>query len=75
MNMPLVGTMLLFILAGCDLPGKPKRDELFQPPDQVASFDVLYRTNCAACHGVDGKSAPAPPLNDPLYLALGDYLL
>jgi mono/diheme cytochrome c family protein len=40
------------------------------PADQVTNFDTLYRTHCAGCHGADGKLGPAPPLNDPLFLAL-----
>jgi cytochrome c oxidase cbb3-type subunit 3/ubiquinol-cytochrome c reductase cytochrome c subunit len=38
--------------------------------DRVADFDTLYRTNCAGCHGADGMLGPAPPLNDPLFLAI-----
>src|SRR5262249_36586822 len=30
----------------------------------------LYTTRCAGCHGTDGKLGPAPPLNDPLFLAI-----
>src|SRR5262249_37551022 len=26
--------------------------------------------HCAGCHGADGKLGPAPPLNDPLFLAI-----
>jgi len=40
------------------------------PADQVVEFSVLYKQNCAGCHGVDGKLGPAPPLNDALFLAL-----
>jgi mono/diheme cytochrome c family protein len=40
------------------------------PADQVTDFDTLYRTHCAGCHGADGKLGPAPPLNDPLFLAI-----
>jgi mono/diheme cytochrome c family protein len=38
--------------------------------DQVKDFNVLYGTHCSGCHGVDGKFGPAPPLNDPLFLAI-----
>ncbi|HLJ93754.1 MAG TPA: c-type cytochrome [Gemmataceae bacterium] len=34
------------------------------------TFRVLYEQNCVACHGADGRMGPAPPLNDPLFLAL-----
>ena len=40
------------------------------PQDQVIHFDALYATRCAGCHGADGKLGPAPPLNDPLFLAI-----
>jgi mono/diheme cytochrome c family protein len=40
------------------------------PADQVKDFGALYATNCAGCHGADGKLGPAPPLNDPMFLAI-----
>ena len=39
-------------------------------PTRSPNFDALYATNCAGCHGADGKLGPAPPLNDPLFLAI-----
>lgn len=39
-------------------------------PEQVSDFKTLYETNCAGCHGVDGRRGAAQPLNDPVYLAL-----
>ena len=33
-------------------------------------FGVLYRNNCAGCHGADGTLGPAPPLNDSLFRAI-----
>jgi mono/diheme cytochrome c family protein len=56
--------------AGCDPPGKPNPADRPVPADQITDFDALYRTSCAGCHGADGKLGPAPPLNDPLFLAL-----
>jgi cytochrome c oxidase cbb3-type subunit 3/ubiquinol-cytochrome c reductase cytochrome c subunit len=61
---------LSLCLVGCDLPGKPKEADRPVPADQVKNFDVLYSTHCAGCHGADGKLGPAPPLNDPLFLAI-----
>jgi mono/diheme cytochrome c family protein len=57
-------------LAGCDPPGKPNPDHKPEWPDQVTDFDKLFSHNCAGCHGTEGKLGPAPPLNDPLFLAI-----
>jgi mono/diheme cytochrome c family protein len=60
----------LLLLAGCDLPGKPKPDERARRPADVLDFATLYRQNCAACHGADGRRGAGPPLNDRLFLAI-----
>jgi mono/diheme cytochrome c family protein len=60
----------LLLAAGCDLPGKPREADRPVPADEITDFDTLYRTHCAGCHGADGKLGPAPPLNDPLFLAI-----
>ena len=39
-------------------------------PEQVLDFPTLYRQNCAACHGVNGKNGAAIPLANPVYLAI-----
>jgi mono/diheme cytochrome c family protein len=59
--------LLALLAAGCDPPGKPRRPE---PADEAAQFNALYASHCAGCHGADGKYGPAPPLNDPLFLAI-----
>src|SRR5437762_2193821 len=63
-------TLSLALLTGCDLPGRPNPADRPVPADQVLEFGVLYRQNCAGCHGSDGKLGPAPPLNDPLFRAI-----
>jgi cytochrome c oxidase cbb3-type subunit 3/ubiquinol-cytochrome c reductase cytochrome c subunit len=58
-------------LVGCDsLPGRPKLADQEPLSSQVLAFDALYRKNCAACHGADGRAGASRPLNDPVYLAL-----
>src|SRR5262245_54934294 len=57
-------------LAGCTLPGQPKPEDRPLRPDEVKNFAVLYSENCSGCHGDHGKMGPAPPLNDPLFLAI-----
>lgn len=61
---------LFLLLAGCDWPGKPKDTDRPIPADQIEDFGTLYSTHCAGCHGADGKDGPAPPHNDPLFLAI-----
>jgi cytochrome c oxidase cbb3-type subunit 3/ubiquinol-cytochrome c reductase cytochrome c subunit len=63
-------TLLVVLTSGCDIPGKPREADRPVPADQVKSFDALYRARCAGCHGADGKLGPAPPLNDPVFLAI-----
>jgi mono/diheme cytochrome c family protein len=63
-------TLSLLLAGGCDLPGQPSEDNRPKPEDRVTDFGVLYATRCAGCHGADGKLGPAPPLNDPIFLAI-----
>ena len=56
---------LAIVLAGCSHP-----TETYVLPDRVMDFSVLYKDNCAGCHGLDGRLGAARPLNDPLYLAV-----
>ena len=41
-------------------------------PENVASFDRLYKQNCSACHGENGSEGPALDLANPKYQALVD---
>jgi mono/diheme cytochrome c family protein len=65
-----VVAVILLSVAGCNLSGKPDQADLPVAPEQIANFDQLYATNCAGCHGATGKLGPAPPLNDPLFVAI-----
>lgn len=55
---------LLYLIA-C---GKPKERPI--SPADITDFATLFRDNCEACHGIDGKNGPGRPLNNALYLAL-----
>lgn len=66
----IAAAVLLFAGAGCShLPGKPGFRPETMRPDQVHDFATLYRENCSACHGADGRGGAALPLNNPVYLA------
>ena len=68
----LVLMAALFGLAGCNAPGKPTPSDIVRRPTDILDPVVLYSQNCSGCHGADGKLGPAPPIGDPVYLAVVD---
>ena len=58
-------------LAGCQsAPGHPGPGSEVVRPDQVMDFSILYKQNCAGCHGMDGKNGAAISLANPVYVEL-----
>ena len=56
------------VMSGCGhLLGKPGPE--VPRPDQILDFATLYKQNCSACHGADGKNGAAIALANPVYLA------
>ena len=56
---------------GCGrIPGKPGPGPEVVRPDEVLDFPALYKQNCAACHGENGRSGAAISLANPVYIAL-----
>jgi cytochrome c oxidase cbb3-type subunit III len=53
-------------------PGAVRAKSEVQPPSQIVAFQVLYRENCAGCHGEDGKGGAASALANPVLLAIAD---
>jgi cytochrome c oxidase cbb3-type subunit 3/ubiquinol-cytochrome c reductase cytochrome c subunit len=39
-------------------------------PEQILDFAVLYKTNCSACHGENGRNGAAIALANPVYLGV-----
>lgn len=64
--------LALLALTGCNLRGKPTPADIVPRPTDVLDPVVLYSQNCAGCHGANGKQGPAPPIGDPVYLAIVD---
>ncbi len=64
----LVASAACLFGTGCNPPGKPTQ-QVESRPDQLADFDMLYKQNCAACHGEHGKGGVAISLANPVYLA------
>ena len=60
-----------FASLGCNhIPGRPGPGPAVLRPDEVLAFSTLYKENCAACHGENGKNGAALPLANPVYLAV-----
>src|SRR6516225_7711189 len=66
-----VGTFAL--LNGCGTQhGQPRPGSETVAPAAVLDFNTLYSSNCAGCHGQDGRGGAAIAVGDPVYLALVD---
>lgn len=59
--------VLLTGIVGC---GRPDPADRPIRPQDILDFDKLFATNCAGCHGAGGTLGAAPPLADPLFLAI-----
>ena len=72
-TLSLTSFTLLFGILGCERKiGPPNDQEDLLRPENVASFDRLYKQNCSACHGENGSGGPALDLANPRYQALVD---
>jgi cytochrome c oxidase cbb3-type subunit III len=61
------------LVLGCDrAPGRRVIDAESVAPDTILDFTVLYGTNCAGCHGAEGRGGAAMALANPVYLAVAD---
>jgi mono/diheme cytochrome c family protein len=69
----LIPFTLLFGTLGCERKiGPPNDQDELMRPENVASFDRLYKQNCSACHGESGSGGPALDLANPNYQAVVD---
>ena len=67
---PVICIALLLLCAGCRPPGKPTDADIELKPEQVHDFAILYKQNCAGCHGLEGRGNTALALANPAYLAI-----
>jgi cytochrome c oxidase cbb3-type subunit III len=68
----VVTAFSLFAMVGCNAPGRSSADSQELAPAAVTDFKKLYASNCAGCHGPDGRTGPAVEIGDPVYLAIAD---
>jgi mono/diheme cytochrome c family protein len=65
--------LAILACAACDgSPGRPGPNSEVIPPDQILEFSILYRQNCAGCHGTSGNGGASIGLRDPVFLAIAD---
>jgi cytochrome c oxidase cbb3-type subunit 3/ubiquinol-cytochrome c reductase cytochrome c subunit len=58
-------------VAGCArIRGRPGPGPEVVRPEQVLDFPALYKQNCAACHGENGRDGAAISLANPVYIAV-----
>ncbi len=56
---------------GCgSIHGRPGPGPEVVRPEEVLDFPTLYKQNCAACHGENGRNGAAISLSNPVYIAL-----
>jgi mono/diheme cytochrome c family protein len=73
MSRPALAPLAAVLLAAaCTPPGRPVAGAPEGVPDEISDFAVLFRTNCAGCHGAEGRGGAALALADPVYLAIAD---
>jgi cytochrome c oxidase cbb3-type subunit III len=68
----LLGLVAAF--ASCDrrrpLPGRPSLEDEAVDPREVVSFETLYGSNCAGCHGIRGEGGASIGLASRGFLAI-----
>ena len=61
----------MLMVVGCGrIPGRPGPGPEVVRPNEVLDFPSLYKANCAACHGENGRNGAAISLANPAYLAV-----
>jgi mono/diheme cytochrome c family protein len=83
-NRPAFGALKLWAvcaaldlaLAGCgQMHGRPGPGVKAERPEEVLSFGALYKGNCAACHGDNGRDGASIMLANPAYIEMAkDHL-
>jgi mono/diheme cytochrome c family protein len=68
----LLGFAAILVISSCAVPGHRSAESPVIRPDQVRDFAVLFARNCAGCHGPNGQDGVAPPIGNPIYLAIAD---
>ena len=69
----LLAASFAALLSGCGTPrGQPRQGSETVAPSAVLDFNALFSSNCAGCHGQEGRGGASIAVGDPVYLALAD---
>ena len=69
----IIAAFIVLVSASCNrLPGRSGLNSEVVRPTEVLDFNVIYRENCAGCHGSQGKGGATVPLSDPVFLRIAD---
>jgi cytochrome c oxidase cbb3-type subunit III len=72
-TLSIISLTLVMSSVGCHRRiGPPNDQDELTRPENVVSFDRLYKQNCSACHGENGSGGPALDLANLNYQALVD---
>ncbi len=72
MNRAPFATVALVLCVACDPPARRPSALDEGQPAKIEDFAALFRTQCAGCHGEEGRGGPALGLSNPIYLAMVD---
>lgn len=70
--MQVIGTSVKKTTEPVSSAGKTLQNPLAAKPESVRQGSVIYKDNCAACHGDDGKGGIGPSIADRLFLSTTD---
>jgi mono/diheme cytochrome c family protein len=71
LRLTLLGAATVLMVVGCSrVPGRPGPGPEVVRPNEVLDFPTLFKANCAACHGENGRDGAAISLANPAYLAV-----
>jgi mono/diheme cytochrome c family protein len=70
LNAAIVAAAMLVVVGCGRIPGRPGPGPEVVRPNEVLDFPTLFKANCVACHGENGRGGAAISLANPAYLAV-----